>query len=799
MFDSAYRRMADNLLYVLNSFILFLLIAGKHIHVPVWMQPAGRLHPLLLHFPIVLVMLGMLLELFRFRSEFKDEKLYSDFNRFLILTGALFSSVTVIMGLFLSLEPGYSGNLLQWHKWTGVSIAFLASFIYHAREYPWYRPALAKSMAGLTLVFVVLAGHYGASLTHGADFVLEPVLHHQTGSVPLDQALIYEDLVEPVLQKCTGCHNSDKDKGQLILTSLGSVLKGGKSGPVFIAGNPGISLLLRRIHLPEEDKKHMPPAGKPPLTEDDKRLLYYWIKSFSERQKKVTDLGPKDSLRILAANLLKPAPEQDTYDLSPADEKVITRLSSNYRIINPVSRGAAALSVTLYNRAAYSSRQLEELSPLETQVVSLNLNKMPVQDRELRTIARFKNLRTLNLDFTDLTGATLATLKDLVHLHSVSLSGVRLTPAALLTLARFRPLKELALWNTGLNKVAILSFKRSRPDIAVLEGFKDDGKLLKLSPPELENLSPVFKDTLVLQLRHPIRGVLIRYSLNGKAYDSLHSRVYIPGTVFTSDVKIHCCAYKSGWKGSDTVSYSFFRSSLVPDSAWLSTTPEEAFTAEGARTLFDGVLGSFNQNIGWIGYKKAVMELYCKYVQPVQISEITLHSLQYPDALWTNPAQIEVWGGMDLSHMSLLGSLKPAIPPKVEGPFFLPLVCKFIPHRVRFLKILASPGFTLAPKPVVVKPLKKVVKDSSLAVVSKKDTFRHLVEKAPGSKKISKQESEKAATLKADIEAATLKLNLAKLKYTEAQKDLQALTKKEIKPLLMKTKGVFLVDELFIN
>ncbi|WP_315820395.1 hypothetical protein [Paraflavitalea speifideaquila] len=45
-------------------------------------------------------------------------------------------------------------------------------------------------------------------------------------------------------------------------------------------------------------------------------------------------------------------------------------------------------------------------------MVSLNLDKMPVKDEDLAIIARFKNLRKLNLNFTAITGNTLAQLKN---------------------------------------------------------------------------------------------------------------------------------------------------------------------------------------------------------------------------------------------------------------------------------------------------------------------------------------------------------------------------------------------------
>src|ERR1700755_460541 len=107
MIKSSQKGFAGNLLFAFNIFIVVLLLAGDHLVVPRWLQPVGRLHPLILHFPIVLLILAMLMEFFRFRSAFVNEKLYDEFTTVLLLSGALLAAVTAVMGLFLAREPGY--------------------------------------------------------------------------------------------------------------------------------------------------------------------------------------------------------------------------------------------------------------------------------------------------------------------------------------------------------------------------------------------------------------------------------------------------------------------------------------------------------------------------------------------------------------------------------------------------------------------------------------------------------------------------------------------------------------------
>ncbi len=162
----------------------------------------------------------MLMEFFRFRSAFAKEKFYQDFTTTLLLIGALFAAITVIMGLFLSREPGYEGSTLQWHKWFGVSIVFISSFIYWFRNTNWYSGRSAMAGSIVVVFCLLLAGHYGADITHGDNFILAPVMKKDL--VPIDKALVYKDVIQPIFEsKCTGCHNPDKLKGGLMLTDGG--------------------------------------------------------------------------------------------------------------------------------------------------------------------------------------------------------------------------------------------------------------------------------------------------------------------------------------------------------------------------------------------------------------------------------------------------------------------------------------------------------------------------------------------------------------------------------------------------
>ncbi len=87
--------------------------------------------------------------------------------------------------------------------------------------------------------------------------------------------ITYQENVLPLIQaNCAKCHNEDKKKADLDLTSYRGVLKGSGSGAVVIAGNPDASKLWKAITQVEDPT--MPP-NQPPLPDKDLEIFKEWI------------------------------------------------------------------------------------------------------------------------------------------------------------------------------------------------------------------------------------------------------------------------------------------------------------------------------------------------------------------------------------------------------------------------------------------------------------------------------------------------------------------------------------------
>lgn len=670
--------------------LAFIAVFEDRIVLPSYLQVIGRMHPLVLHFPIVLFLVFIAYKLF-FEKGIKDVAVAKRTGDWLLLMAAFTSVVTALMGLFLAKEPGYDPDALQWHKWSGIVATAIIVIWYALNERSKsFTVNLLLSTAGV--VAIVMTGHLGAGITHGEDFILAPIEKEQKGpDVPLEDAFVYEHMVHPILQqKCIGCHSSKKAKGELVMETETMLLKGGRSGALWDTG-ADLGLLLRRIHLPIDQKKHMPPAGKPQLTDDEIAILTEWIRKGHDFKLKVIDLPVKDSLYMAALQIFSSS-ENEHYDFPAADEKKVAKLNTQNRVVRPLALESPAISVSFFNASLFKPEQLKELLAIKQQLVELNLDKMPVKDEDVKTISQLTSLRTLNLSFTSITGASVRELLALKQLKHLSLSGVPLKEAEVKQLASLPELTKLYIWSTGLQPNVVAALKQSMKQVILETGFRGDTVIMQLTPPILENEEPVITSTLPLKLKHYIKGAAIRYTTDGSAPDSLSSAVYDDKVTLDKQVTIKAKAFKPGWISSDVLETTFFKDTYRPDSAIAVTPPDKYYKGNGAVTLIDGKKGDNNYRTEkWLGYRDNKMEMLLSYHQPAMVSSITLSTVIDISAYLMPPASIEVWGGNEPGKLQLLGRVNPEQPRATTLTYMKAYDVTFKPESVRFIKLVATP------------------------------------------------------------------------------------------------------------
>lgn len=669
----------------LNGMLLFLLFFESRLVLPAWMQVIGRMHPLLLHFPLVLVILYALLDVFM-----RDEH-HRKLASMLLLAAAFTSVLSAIMGVFLSKEEGYGATALSWHKWSGVAISVFSLLWYWFQHKLQARRITTIFTSLIALFLIIVTGHLGASITHGDDFLLAPVNKGTAAqTVALQHAEVFKHLVKPVIeQKCFSCHNSKKAKGELVMETQALLLKGGKSGKLWDSTAADLGLLLQRIHLPLDQKKHMPPKNKPQLTEEEISILTHWIRKGADFSLKVSDLPVTDTLYQLAVQKF----ETPQYNFAAADAATVSKLNTVNRVLTPEATGSPALVVSFFNSQLFTSTQLNELLPVKNQVVSLNLAQMPLTAADINTISQFPNLRQLNLSFTGISGNDLAPIQKLKQLQGLALSGNNITAAQLQPLRVLANLKTVYAWNTPLGAEALAQLKQEFRNTKFETGYKNDTVVLKLSPPVSPEGDKIISDTPAkLHLKHYVRNALIRYTTDGSEPDSLHSKLYNGNETFSSSTIIKARAYKQGWLGSEVMEVKFFRNTYKPDSVSYLLPPNPKYADKKGKLLFDheaGISGSPFSN--WVGFRENSMECLLQFANPVTIQSIGLSSLVDVGSYIMPPASIEIWGGNDVQHLQLLGRLRPEQPDGQRPSFTTNFQCNFKPAAVKCIKVVANP------------------------------------------------------------------------------------------------------------
>ena len=253
-------------------------------------QFLGRLHPLIVHFPVGLLCVALLLEIIGWSRKSNDMRAGITA---LVWIGAISSVVAAVFGLILINQEEYGGDTVTIHQWSGLTTMALAIVTGFALRSG--RLALYRSLLFLTVFGVSIAGHYGALLTHGEDYLTSvlPFSKDQESPAVADAKFAFITTNQPLNDKqiedlnlevrsilahnCYSCHSATKTKGELRLDKKELLFKGGENGVILKAGHPEDSDMIRRVKLPAGHDDAMPTKGKR-LTANEIALLEFWIK-----------------------------------------------------------------------------------------------------------------------------------------------------------------------------------------------------------------------------------------------------------------------------------------------------------------------------------------------------------------------------------------------------------------------------------------------------------------------------------------------------------------------------------------
>lgn len=457
----------------------------------------SRLHPLLVHLPIGILLLAALFQLLALKPGYASLHAATSIALFWGMISAILSCVS---GYLLSLSGDYDEESVNTHKWFAIATATVSLIAYLFNR---WENEFAKWVILLMVPLIFVTGHLGGSLTHGSDYLTkgfsgkDSLVEKEIQPIAdVQEANVYAEIIQPIFEnKCYGCHNKSKRKGGLRLDEPALILKGGKDGKVIKPGNTDESDMMKRLLLPRNDEDHMPPKEKPQLKDNEIALIHWWIATGATFDKKTKELEQPEKIKpvliALQKEVKKVLPDLPQTPVEQADEKAIQKLKDSGIIVFPVARNSNYLKVNFVTVDSIMYNDIALLLSIKKQLVWLDLSHKKIHDSLLVPIAQLTNLTRLQLDNTPITDKGLVMLQVLVNLQYLNLVGTQVTAQGVAQLKALPKLQALYLYKTFISSSDWPMLKSNFPKVTLDTGgyrvptFETDTTIVL--PPEKKN------------------------------------------------------------------------------------------------------------------------------------------------------------------------------------------------------------------------------------------------------------------------------------------------------------------------
>ncbi len=457
----------------------------------------GRFHPLLVHLPIGFLLMALVLQWLCHKKKYAA---IEPAVPVAFLLGMISAILSCISGWSLAAGGEYEEATLELHRWMGIGVAVVSVAAYYFSR---QTKLVVKSILAVVLfLLILLAGHLGGTLTYGEGFLTKGISGGAKDSTTsarktilnVQEAQVFADIIQPVLlDKCGTCHSAKKQKGGLRLDGQEWILKGGKEGKVLTSGNAEASELYKRILLDPLEEKHMPPKGKPQLSEQEIALLHWWISSNAGFDKKVKEVEQPEKLKAAllamqsaAVTMQKPAiPDEPVVAAAPA---VLDTLRNAGIVVLPVAANSNYLLANFVSIPEISERTVSLLQQISKQLVWLKLGYTTLTDKSWQLIGQCNNLTRLQVDHTNLTDASLKYLTSLPKLQYLNLVGTKVSALGIQQLKGLTSLESLYLGQTPMKGDDIKALQKLLPKVKIdsgnyrVENLATDTQVLKAPP-----------------------------------------------------------------------------------------------------------------------------------------------------------------------------------------------------------------------------------------------------------------------------------------------------------------------------
>lgn len=442
----------------------------------------GRFHPILVHLPIGFLLLASIAHFFSIKEKYASLVPYV---KTLWGIGAASAFFSALVGYFLSFSGDYDETTLQLHQWLGIGVFVFSTLSYFIASRSFKGSIQLNSfLSVLVLIVLTVTGHLGGNLTHGEEYLVEyapdpirnlagfpdkPVKRPKVTQI--DSAHFYLDVVNPIMvAKCVSCHNDSKTKGGLNLTTYQKILKGGKNKNTIIPGEVDKSELIRRVTLPETHEEFMPSEGKRPLSNEELKLVEWWVEVNAPEQGYFLEYKPTKELLETAKsyfNLLEKHFIEEF--VNPLSNEQVTAIEQQGFIVNRLMKDNNYIEVKYgFDQKPISEEAIKSLIAVKDHIIWLSLPNAELNDEMLKTIGSFNTLMKLNLSSTSLPKNSLEHLVGLNSLESLNLYDTDITNETMKELRQLKNLKRLYIAKTNTTEEGISELKNQLEDLKVV-------------------------------------------------------------------------------------------------------------------------------------------------------------------------------------------------------------------------------------------------------------------------------------------------------------------------------------------
>jgi hypothetical protein len=226
--------------------------------------------------------------------------------------------------------------------------------------------------------------------------------------------------------------------------TIESLKQGGKSGYVLNFRNPELSEILIRIHLPEEEKKHMPPSSGKQFSREEINVLSQWINQGSSFSQKLNEFNIDDNL--VSYFFTTEMPFYPESDLPLPNNDIIKTIQSKNILILPINKGSNLFSISMINSPDFRDEDLSIFNQIKDNIVNLDLSNSKVTDSIFSDLKTYSNLTVLKLSNTKITGNSIDQLSLLPNLKRLYLVNSSFQEKFIEDLIKFKKLESVFLF-----------------------------------------------------------------------------------------------------------------------------------------------------------------------------------------------------------------------------------------------------------------------------------------------------------------------------------------------------------------